>query len=327
VKQQFSDIAEDALLTNHAGQPLKPDEDVLSRNYQRLSIPRSEIHAMRPGEKAGLSTPADLRRRRRKNIFIFGLFLAAMLISLAATVLAVNNGRNYRRLVRQFGLEHYLLPAVPPPRLRVDRQRQIPPQGLYPPRLLQPGLERVAAFQRAPDGSPSESCDNLNVSGKGEADFTTTRGDWECLFYREFGSAPELASLFIQARGSDADNLRTFRIKLSLTDTVQNAAVIKAAVEAVDLFGLSLSAESRAYLSERLTARREFTSVVENYRMTFNREMTDDRRFNLLILPRPPTISCDSSAPAAGAKVHAHTYGLSVGCLALRPGAAGKPQS
>jgi hypothetical protein len=31
VNQQFSDIAEDALLTNHAGQPLKPDEDVLSR--------------------------------------------------------------------------------------------------------------------------------------------------------------------------------------------------------------------------------------------------------------------------------------------------------
>jgi hypothetical protein len=282
---------------------------------------------MRPGEKAGLLTPADQRRRRRKNIFVFSLFLAAVLISLAATVLAVNNGRNYRRLVREAGLEHYLLPAVPPPRLRVDRQRQIPPQGLYPPRLLQPRIERAETLLSSPDISPSESCDNLDGSGKGEANFESADGDWECLFYQEFGSAPEPASLFIQARGSETDNLRTFRIKLSLTDAAQDAAIFKAAVGSVNLFGLSLSAESRAYLSERLPARREFTSVLENYRMTFSREMTDDRRFNLLILPRPQTTNCDSPTPAEGVKVHAQTFHRSVGCLALRPGTAGKPQS
>ncbi|TDK36987.1 hypothetical protein E2F50_08775 [Rhizobium deserti] len=282
---------------------------------------------MRPGERAGLLTPADLRRRRRKNVFIFGLVLATVLISLVATVLAVNNGRNYRRLVRQAGLEHYLLPAAPPPRLRVDRQRQIPPRGLYPSRLLQPRLERGATFLAAPDSSPSESCDNLDASGKEEASFKSVQGDWECLFYREFGSAPEPASLFIQARGSEADNLRTFRIKLSLTDSSQDRAVVKAAMESVNLFGLALSPESRAYLSERLPARREFNSVVENYRMTFSREMTDERRFNLLILPRPMTAGCDSTATAAGAGAHAQTYHLSVGCLALRPGTLGKPQS
>ena len=61
--------------------------------------------------------------------------------------------------------------------------------------------------------------------------------------------------------------------------------------------------------------------------MTFSREMTDERRFNLLILPRPTTAGCDSATPAAGAKLYARTYGLSVGCLALRPATAARPQS
>src|SRR4051812_35790907 len=99
---------------------------------------------MRPGETAGPDTPADHRRRRQRSVLVFGFFLVAVLSALTATILFVNNGRNYRRLARQWGLEHYLLPAPPAPKLRMDHQRHLSPASSYPPWLLTHNLERSA---------------------------------------------------------------------------------------------------------------------------------------------------------------------------------------
>lgn len=256
-------------------------------------------------------------------MLVFELFLLVVLSTLAITVLSVNNGRNYKRLVRQLGLQDYLLAAPPAPQLRINKQKHLSPAGLYPRRLLSPQIERIDGFERSLSREAEDRCHNLKTRQVAEVTFTPNGDDWECLAFAEFGSAAERASLFIQARGTEPDLLRSFRIKLSLTDESQSAALLNAALDATDRFGLALSPESRAYIKSKLSARTAFTSLLENYKASLSAEFTDDRRFNLLLLPRPQTADCSALASANG-RVWARTYHLQIGCLDLQSGAGGR---
>jgi hypothetical protein len=275
---------------------------------------------MRPEEKARPATPAEQRRRRRKNILVFELLLLGVLGTLAITVLSVNNGRNYKRLVRQYGLQDYLLPAPAAPKLRIDKQRHLPPSTVYPPWLLNSHVERNDGFERGYFGDEEERCHNLQTRQIAEVSFKPNGPDWECLAFAEFGSAAERASLFVQARGTEPDLLRSFRMKLSLTDPDQSSALQKAALEAMDRFGLALSPESRSYISSKLSARIAFTSLLENYKATLSPEFTDERRFNLLLLPRPQTADCAAVEGLHG-RVRAQVYPQQVACLDLHSSA------
>ncbi|WP_117194061.1 DUF6030 family protein [Rhizobium terrae] len=266
-------------------------------------------------DKAKKLTPADRRRRQRSSARVFVLFLVMVLTALATTVLAVNNGRNYKRLIRQLGLAEYLLP--PPADLRVDRQRQLPPADHYPAWLISAQLERAAVFEKTEPISAEERCDLLKSEKGTRPEFTTSDNNWECLFFEEFGTSPEPGSLFIQARGALPDRIRSFRIKLSLTEAAVEIQMLQGAVAAIERFGLPMAPETRSYLADMLATRREFSSIVENYRMTFSPEMTDARRYNLLILPRPQTITC-SGLPPSSDPSNASTYRMPIGCLPLR---------
>ncbi|WP_105432563.1 DUF6030 family protein [Neorhizobium sp. T6_25] len=268
--------------------------------------------------KADKQTPADRRRRQRSAVSVFGFFLAVVLAALATTVLTVNDGRNYRRLVRQLALEQYLLPAPPAPPLRVGRHRSLPPEKHYPPWLLKAGLERMAVFEKTEALSAEERCDLLRDDRGTAPTFSRSGGDWECLFFEEFGNAPEPAALFIQARGMEPGTVSSFRIKVSLTDLTTELAVLSEAIGATERFGLPMTPETRTYLIEKLAGRTEFSSIVENYRMTFSREVTDARRYNLLILPRRQTAGCGERPSAPPDRWATPTYRMPVGCLALR---------
>lgn len=276
-------------------------------------------------DKPNIVTPADQRRKQRSAVFVFGVFLVMILAGLAATVLLVNDGRNYKRLVRNFGLEVYLLPAPPPPDLRVDRQRQLRPADQYPPWLLRARLERVATFESSAFASPEERCNQLGAERDADPEFTTANDDWECLFFESFGTAREPASIFVQARGGLPDVLQSFRIKLSFTDPPVERSVADETMTIVDRFGIPITRETRDYLADKISRREDFTSVLENYRLTFSREMMDDRRHNLLLLPRPPKIACGEPAPPSPDKDLRPIYQMPIGCLALtgpKPSAA-----
>ncbi|CDZ71374.1 DUF6030 family protein [Neorhizobium galegae] len=268
--------------------------------------------------KADRQTPADRRRRQRSAVLVFGFFLGVVLAALATTVLTVNNGRNYKRLVRQFALEQYLFPALPAPSLRIDRHRSLPPAEHYPPWLLKAGLERMAVFEKTEALSADERCDLLRDDRGTAPTFTRSGDDWECLFFEEFGNAPEPAAMFIQVRGTDPDMVTSFRIKVSLTDLTMELAVLSEAIRATERFGLPMTPETRSYLIEKLAGRTEFSSIVENYRMTFSREITDARRYNLLILPRRQTAGCGERPSPPPDRWTAPIYRMPVGCLALR---------
>jgi len=273
-------------------------------------------------DKAEGLTPADLRRKRRSGALVFGLFLLAVLAGLAATVLAVNDGRNYRRLAQRFGLQQYLLSPAPQS-VRMDRPKLSPPAEHYPPWLLHPGLERTATFEATQARSADERCASLKTDNATEFTFTPTGDGWECLFFQEFGSASEKASLFVQARGALPHLVRSFRIKLSLVDPSADQSVIDEAIVAIERFGLPMTAETRLYIKEMISTRREFSSIVENYRMTFGKEITDERRYNLLILPRPQTIKCGDAPETPPNNATTQIYRMPVGCLALRVTPAG----
>ncbi len=281
--------------------------------------------AMSEEGKADRPTPADRRRRQRSAVLVFCFFLAVVLAALATTVLTVNNGRNYKRLVRQFALEQYLFPAPPAPPLRVGRHRSLPPEKHYPPWLLKAGLERMAVFEKTEALSAEERCDLLRDDRGTAPTFSRSGGDWECLFFEEFGNAPEPAALFIQARGTEPGTVSSFRIKVSLTDLTTELAVLSEAIGATERFGLPMTPETRTYLIEKLAGRTEFSSIVENYRMTFSREVTDARRYNLLILPRRQTAGCGERPSAPPDSWATPIYRMPVGCLALR--SPSQPQS
>ncbi|MEN3146457.1 DUF6030 family protein [Neorhizobium sp. IRAMC:178] len=276
-------------------------------------------------DKADRQTPADRRRRQRPAVLVFGFFLAVVLAALTTTVLAVNNGRNYKRLVRQFALEQYLLPAPPAPPLRVSRHKSLPPARHYPPWLLKAGLERMAVFEKTEALSAEERCDLLRDDRGTAPTFSRSGDEWECLFFEEFGNAPEPAALFIQARGTEPDIMSSFRIKVSLTDLTTELALLSEAIGATERFGLPMTPETRSYLIEKLAGRIEFSSIVENYRMTFSREITDARRYNLLILPRRQTAGCGERPSPPPDRWTTPVYRMPVGCLALR--SLSQPQS
>jgi hypothetical protein len=273
-------------------------------------------------EKVKLATPAD-RRRRNGGFVVFPIFLLAVLGGLAATVLAVNDGRNYRRLVHQFHLEKYLLPVSLAPDLKINRPRQLAPAiryptSLYPAWLLRASLERATTLRAASDLSMEERCRQLASEGGPAAEYNARGHEWECNFLRPFGNAPEAASLFVQAKGSSLEELHTFRIKTSFIDPAHDDEVLAGAIAALDQFELRLSPESRAYLADRMANRASFKSVLENFRAVFGPEMLDQRRFNLVLVARSATSQCGSAPVATFASISA----TPIACISLPAGRA-----
>lgn len=282
---------------------------------------------MRNHNKKNLLTPADRRRRRRSGALVFLFFLLSVLAILTAAVLGVNDGRNYKRLLRWAGLEAYLPASSPPPILRTSGQRRIAPADLSLKRLLAGRIERSAGFEKAEPLDPKQRCNRLASEDDEQPRFETGNGMWECVLFRQIGTEQqqpagtdlEQPSFFLQARGELSDTILSLRVKLNLTDPAQEQAVIDEALAAVYAFGLPLSPESRLYLSEMLPARREFVSTLQNYAMSFERELTDERRFNLLIAPLPQSIDCGEPPAIQPGSDRARLSSVSLGCLKIRP--------
>lgn len=272
--------------------------------------------------KAEILTPVMRLRRRKRAVKIFTGLLFLGLILLSATVLAVNDGRNYRRLVSWAGLDAYLARPI-----ATQTQAQAPatarfrpaPRGVaVPERLTTRTIGDRAGFRAMPDLTAHERCLELTAEGAAAPSFQAAGGQWECLFSQDVGSIPEPSIVFIQVRGTSPTVFRTFRLKLSLLDPSQDSAAIRLALAAIEQFGLAFSPESSSYLAAKLTARQSFSSVLENYRITFEAERGDDRRFNLLITPRRLPQDC-ANVPSARrhAPMQSTIAPVSVGCLSL----------
>ncbi len=272
-------------------------------------------------DKAELLTPLMRLKRRRRAAKAFSAILITGLLLLVGIVLAVNDGRNYRRLVTWLGMEQYLarpFVASPPAALRA-RRMQVAPKA--PPRLIRSPSGTHDRFHVTPRLTAHERCERIGKDGPASS-FQAAGGEWECLFSTELGAAPEPSVLFIQIRGTSSSTFRTFRLKLSLLDPGADEEMFRLAILSIDRFGLELTQESQDYLNDRLRTGKVFSSRLGNYRVSYERERTDDRRFNLLITQLSRTSACGPPIPATrGAPMFSSIAPFTLECLTLpQPG-------
>ncbi|AYD00545.1 DUF6030 family protein [Neorhizobium sp. NCHU2750] len=279
----------------------------------------TEVERIWLADKAEILTPMMRLRRRRRAMTLFIALLAVGLVSLVGIVLAVNDGRNYHRLVIWLGMDDYLARpiATPPPQpLRSHRTALIVDM---PKRLTEPRSTGRDRFELTPRFNASERCARLAPEGdKQPPTFQTNNNEWECLYAKQLGHGADPSVLFVQIKGTASDAFRTFRLKLSLLDPSQNAATIQLALQAVERFGLEMTPESRRYLRNRINEGRSFASTLANYRIVLEREREDDRRYNILILPLPASVACGSAAfPSGGAVLNSQITPTPIGCLQI----------
>jgi hypothetical protein len=273
---------------------------------------------MSPAGKAEIPTPLLRLQRKKRATRIFTALLVMLVALLTGTVLAVNDGRNYHRLIVRLGLADIRLFGSPPPMPADDqRYQRITAVPAYPARLLAPSVQRATELDRPRRARTAhERCGELGVTGASPSTFQASGGEWECVFSREMGDGPEPSILFVQAKGTSPTSFRTFRAKLSLLDPNEDEGLIRATLDAMDGFGLALSPESRSYVEEKLSMRRGFSSLLEDHRISFEQEREDERRFNLLITPRQPMADCASPvAHVPGSRLRSTTTAEPVGCL------------
>lgn len=273
---------------------------------------------MSPVDAPDTLTPLMRLRRKRRALWLFGVLLFVGVGLLAGLVLSVNHGRNFERLVAQLDLETYLLPSRQAPPTSQQRYRRPSRLSLVPPRLIAASATETDGFRTSPSLTAQERCLDMGREGAESPSFQEMQDGWECVLSLDLGDTDEPSVIFIQARGASTDTFRTFRAKLSFLAPDQDAALIGLTLDSIDQFGMNLSPESRRYVEDLLVDKRDASSLLENYRIAFEQERGDDRRFNLLITPRPSTAQCpDPSNGIPGARLQSSTFAIPLGCLGV----------
>lgn len=269
-------------------------------------------------DKADILTPVMRLQRRRRAAKAFGAILIIGIMLLVGIVLAVNDGRNYRRLVIWLGVEEYVMRPVaasPPTALRSHRTTLV---INAPSRLTRPAAGIYDRFQLVPRLTAYERCERLGQDGPAPS-FQASGREWECLFSQELGATPEPSVLFIQVKGISSDTFRTFRLKLSLLDPRQGEEMLRLVISSIERFGLELTAESRRYLYDRIKTGNAFSSRLDGYRISYERERDDDRRFNLLITQLPQISACGQPMlQTRGAPMNSSIEPFALECLPLQ---------
>lgn len=282
-------------------------------------------------DKAELLTPLKHLQRRQRAAKIFGALLTVGMVLLVCFVLAVNDGRNYRRLVNKLGVENpvivYLHDYLPDYLTRpfataapqAIKSRRIGRTPRIPMRLTDANVPETERLQRQPRMSAYERCERLAADGGAAPTFQAAGGEWECLFSRELGSDAEPSVLFIQIKGVSSSEFRTFRLKLNRLDPSQNAEMVRLALLSIDAFGLEMSPQSHKYMEDRIRSGDVFSSRLENYRVSLDQERDDSRRLNIIITQRPSSTGCTEGSlfGSDGTRMHASTALVPIGCFPL----------
>jgi hypothetical protein len=282
-------------------------------------------------DKAEILTPLKHLQRKRRGARIFGALLLTSVIVFFGFVLAVNDGRNYRRLVNWLGAEDYVdryirdyLPAyltgpLPSRAPIAVKTRRIGRGSAIAARLTYPGFRDQEKFEENPQSTVYERCERLAIDGAPAPTFQAAGGEWECLFSREFGSPAEPSVLFIQIKGVSSTQFRSFRLKLNRLDTSQNDEITRLALASIDRFGLEMRSQDRRYLNDLIVTGEKSSSRLGNFRVSVDLERGDDRRLNIIILQKSDTGSCDEQRPVSstGSPMHASFVPYMLACLPL----------
>lgn len=227
----------------------------------------------------------ERKHRGRAGIAFFTGAVALIFTAILATVLLANEQRNLKQLLAALGLpastpepEEPPAPPRPPPRMP-------PPQVMLPERIFADLDAPEQQFLRQIRSNPRALCDGLRDAGFRDLEWTAAEsGRWECSSLVPFPRPGEekSSSIFIFVKGSDQDEISSFRVKLNIEHPEDAQAVTSAAARAASVFLTHVRWADRESIALKIQALDAFDLERFGSRIRFAQESGETPRYNFL---------------------------------------------
>jgi len=226
------------------------------------------------------------KHRGRAGIAFFLCAVALIFTAILATVLLANEQRNLRQLLTALGLETSAVrPKRPPVPSRGPQGRPKPQTVVLPERIFADLNAPEQQFLRQLRSDPRTLCEALREAGFRDLEWTSAEsGRWECSSLVPFARPGDekSSSIFIFVKGSDEDEINSFRVKLNIEHPDDTQVVTSAAAIAASVFLNHVRWADRESVALKIQGLDEFDLRRFGSRIQFKRESGETPRYNLL---------------------------------------------
>jgi hypothetical protein len=227
----------------------------------------------------------EKKQEGRSGVAFFLIAVALVFTAILATVLFANEQRNLIRLLAAMGFEIGAPEAERPPERAAPRKRPESQRVLLPTHILADLQTPGQQFIRAIRSDPRALCEDLRESGFRELEWKSAEsGRWECSTLVPFARPGEgqSSSIFILVKGSDEDEITSFRVKLNIENAEDTQPVTSAAAKAASVFLTEVRWADSTSIALKIQALQEFDLKRFGSRIQFKRESGDTPRYNFL---------------------------------------------
>ncbi|ASY70687.1 membrane protein [Sinorhizobium fredii USDA 205] len=230
----------------------------------------------------------EKKQNGRSGAAFFLTAVALIFTAILATVLLANEQRNLKQLAAAMGLQDLLPQAAPVPApepVRSRPKKPEPPKALLPARTFENLQTPEQQFIREIRSDPRALCEGLRGAGFRELEWKSAEsGRWECSSLVPFArpGVEKGSSIFILVKGSDADEITSFRVKLNIEHAEDTQAVTSAAATAASVFLNEVHWADSESVTLKIQALGEFDLKRFGSRIQFKRESGDTPRYNFL---------------------------------------------
>jgi hypothetical protein len=228
----------------------------------------------------------EKKQKGRTGIAFFLCTVALVFTAILATVLLANNQRNLKQFLTTIGFAQPPAELEKPPEpVRAVPKKPRPPQVALPTRTFEDLDAPDQQFLRQIRGDPRALCDALREAGFRDLEWKSAEsGRWECSSLIPFVRPGEekSSSIFIFVKGSDEDEITSFRVKLNIERPDDTQAVSSAAARAASVFLTHVRWADRESIALKIQALSEFDLRRFGSRIQFKRESGDTPRYNFL---------------------------------------------
>ncbi|WP_018235847.1 DUF6030 family protein [Ensifer sp. BR816] len=228
----------------------------------------------------------EKKQKGRSGVAFFLSAVALIFTAILATVLLANEQRNLKQMLTAMGLQEVLPQAAPAPEpVRTRPRKAEPPRALLPARTFEDLDTPEQQFIRQIRSDPRALCDGLREAGFRELEWKSAEsGRWECSSLIPFArpGVEKSSSIFILVKGSDEDEITSFRVKLNIEHAEDTQAVTSAAAAAASVFLSQVHWADSESIALKIQALGEFDLKRFGSRIQFRRESGDTPRYNFL---------------------------------------------
>ncbi|OAP39095.1 hypothetical protein AU381_08305 [Sinorhizobium glycinis] len=230
----------------------------------------------------------EKKQKGRSGAAFFLSAVALIFTAILATVLLANEHRNLKQLLTALGLQDVLSRAAPmpaPASVHVRPKRAEPPKALLPARTFEDLDAPEQQFVRQIRSDPRALCEGLREAGFRELEWKSAESSrWECSSLVPFArpGVEKSSSIFIFVKGSEEDEITSFRVKLNIEHPEDTQAVTSAAATAASVFLREVHWADSESVTLKIQALGEFDLKRFGSRIQFKRESGNTPRYNFL---------------------------------------------